>query len=366
MPVPSARAPRPVAVWYTAVWTVFIAVPIALILTISDADWMWRAIGIAASLAFGVAWVRAVLRLSGGLETGQWAPRAPGAGELALALLPLVGLAALAVPAIGSGANAFAPFLASAVLFALPLRPGLIATAVLVIGMATWTMLEAGTLFAPQFMGPGIGIGFIVFGRVIAGMTEREERARLELAAVHEREEISRDIHDILGHTLTVVALKSQLARRTARSDPDRAEAELDEVLRLTQTALDDVRATVGRLRTPDLAAQVEAARLALADAGVDVVVRGDWTPLDPSRRALAAWAVREATTNILRHASAAECALVFSADGVEIVDDGVGIADAGEGHGLTGLRRRVADSGGELVVEPVAGGGTRVEVRFR
>ena len=355
--------------WYLVVWTVFLIVPILLIVLLSDAGPWWNAAGIIATVAFGVEWVRTFRSFDSAFDPGRWAPAVGSWRAIVFGMLRLAAIAAVTVPAIGSSANAFGPYFASMLLFTLPLRTGLIAVHVLVVAMGAWTVLETGDLFGASFTGPLVGVGFISFGRIVAGMGEREDRTRHELAAVHERESISRDIHDILGHTLTVVSLKSQLARRTLRADPERAEAELDEVLRLTQTALDDVRATVGRLRTPELAAQVEAARLALADAGVELRVRGGWEPLDSARRAIAAWAVREATTNIIRHAGAAECRMSFAPDRVEIVDDGDGTADALEGHGLTGLRRRVADAGGELVIAPAHPGrerpGTRVEVRF-
>ena len=208
--------------------------------------------------------------------------------------------------------------------------------------------------------------------RVAFAQEDVERRRREAMVASREREVIARDVHDLLGHSLTIVVLKAQLAQRLTRVDPDRTEQELADLLRVAQSALDDVRATVGRLRSLDLASQVDHSVSALRDAGLDVEVSGSWEPYEPDERALAAWAIREATTNILRHAAASNAEITFARRSFTIIDDGVGItADsaASEAHGLTGLRSRVEDAGAELVLSQAhpetARPGTRVEVRF-
>lgn len=327
-----------------SIWLVFLLIPITLAWSFDRAGLAWQIVATMAIIGFGSTYAFFVLRQVrrspvGGLPLWRVAVGA-------LMLLPFV-LASL--PALGGGVTSFAPYVAAMGAFSLPLRwlfawsGGTLAATVAV----TLALERADWLsFA---LGPAIGITFVAIIRLLEDLGDAERRSREERAWVHEREAISRDIHDLLGHSLTVVSLKTQLARRTLHTDPARAEAELDEVLALTQRALDEVRSTVGRLRTPDLAAQYETATTALADAGIQVDRHGDWQGWDPERRALAAWALREATTNILRHAQASTCRIDFQPDALVIADDGIGLHGAQEGHGLTGLRRRVADGGGEL-----------------
>lgn len=363
----SARASR-ADFLYSAIWTAFLAVPLALIVWWSNASVPVRVLAAAATLVFGVAYVLALGR-QGETDDTIEAPMTARRWRHALAsAVLLIAIAALTVPALGLGAFSYAPFLASLGVFSLPLRIGLVWSGVLVTAMLVTTILVGGDLASAEVSSPLIVIVFILGMRLILGQSVREKRAQQELLVVREREEISRDVHDILGHTLTAVSLKSQLARRTLRTDPDRAEAELDEVLRLTQVALDDVRATVGRLRIPDLASQLDEVVATLEDAGIAVTVRGGWRDWSPRRRALTAWALREGSTNLLRHADAERCTITFAPDRFEIVDDGDGIR-AAEGHGLTGLRRRAAADGGTLLVEPARPGaarpGTRLAVDF-
>ncbi len=349
------------------VWAVFLLIPIVLILTVSDATPTWRAVAVLATIAFGVAFVRFMTPLDEvPLPAGPKAPS--GAWRTALlGLVQLVAMVALTVPALGSPAL-FVAYFASVGLSTLPLWQGLVWTAV----VTAATVLPSISFLGPEWLlhliGPLVSVAMVVVLRVKSGNEQAASLMRAELHAVQEREAISRDVHDILGHSLTVVSLKAQLARKLVRVDPGRAEAELDEVLALTQSALDDVRATVGLLRVPDLASQLASSREALESAGVHVTITGNWDDLTPDRRALAAWLVREATTNVLRHARATACDIHIGADAMRVTDDGVG-AKAAEGHGITGLRRRVRDSGGALTVtavdEAAARPGTKVEVTF-
>ena len=179
-----------------------------------------------------------------------------------------------------------------------------------------------------------------------------------------ERERVARDVHDVLGHSLTVVSVKAQLAERLVDADPERAKAELVEIQALTRQALAEVRATVGGLRAARLDDEVAAAGRALAAAGVGARLPGDLDVLDPRRRTVAAWAVREAVTNVVRHSGATTCTVDLGPDGLVVTDDGCGPPRV-DGNGLRGLRERVAASGGALSVDGVPGGGTRLEVRW-
>ncbi|MDJ1369958.1 sensor histidine kinase [Gulosibacter molinativorax] len=357
------RNARLASLRYSSVWLVFLAIPAILVALTSDAGPFWDWIAYGALAAFGAVYLCGfvfVPREEMLSESNPW----PRWGWFVLILLALVALAALMLPALGLNVFALSPYFAGYGLFLLPLRPGLVwfALVAVVTGGLVWLIL--GHVDFGAVTGPVIANSFVVIVRLVFAWTATEERTRVELAAVQERAEVSRDVHDILGHTLTVIALKTQLARRTLREDPARAETELDEVLAHTQTALDEVRATVGRLRTPELAAQLAAAKTALATKDIRLVVRGSSDDVAVEHRALFAWAIREGVTNIVRHSGATTCTVTLSRHALVVHDDGIGMA-AAEGNGLSGLRRRTEDAGGKLTLEGVDGRGTTLEVRF-
>ena len=190
------------------------------------------------------------------------------------------------------------------------------------------------------------------------------------LAALAERERIGRDLHDLLGHTLSLVALKSDLAARLLERDPVAARGEIDAVSRVARDALAQVRSAVSGIRAAGIAAELASAKLLLECDGV--ALRHDWDDsglaggaLPPRMETALALVVREAVTNIQRHAGArsAEVALRTGGDGVvlRVSDDGRGGAIA-PGNGLGGMRERVEALGGRLSVDSARGRGTVVE----
>lgn len=178
----------------------------------------------------------------------------------------------------------------------------------------------------------------------------RDEVRRL--AALAERERIARDLHDLLGHTLTVVAVKADLAGRLLERDPARARAEIDDIRATARAALGDVRAAVTGMRSATLASALADARRALAAAGVALEVEGQPQALPPAVESVLAFALREGVTNVIRHAGARVCRLSLDVEGgqarLELRDDGRGFAGA-EGNGLAGLRARLAAARGSL-----------------
>lgn len=190
------------------------------------------------------------------------------------------------------------------------------------------------------------------------------------LAGLAERERIGRDLHDLLGHTLSLVALKSDLAARLVERDPAAARSEIDAVSRIARDALAQVRSAVSGIRSAGIAAELASAKLLLECDGV--TLRHDWDEgglagggLSPAIENALALVVREAATNVQRHAGArsAEVALRADGDGVllRISDDGRGGAIA-PGNGLVGMRERVEALGGRLGVDSKRGHGTVVE----
>ncbi|WP_337054460.1 sensor histidine kinase [Pseudoxanthomonas sp. USHLN014] len=184
------------------------------------------------------------------------------------------------------------------------------------------------------------------------------------LAAVAERERIGRDLHDLLGHTLSLVALKSDLAARLVERDPRAARVEMDEVSRVAREALAQVRRAVSGIRSAQLAAELASAKLLLETDGIAMDYRVDGTPLPPAVENAFAMVLREAVTNVQRHARARTVHIAVAAQDqaltLRIHDDGRGGALV-PGNGLDGMRARVQALGGTLQVDSVRGHGTTV-----
>lgn len=228
---------------------------------------------------------------------------------------------------------------------------------------------------------------FTVIGMLRAA---REELAKA--AVEQERLRFSRDLHDLLGHTLSVMVVKAQAVRLVAERDPAVAAEQAADIEKVGRQALGEVRQAVSGYRGRGLAEELDAAVTALADSGVDAAVRRAGPPLPPEPDALLGWAVREGVTNVIRHSGARSCAITIRNDGgsatVEISDDGTGpgrnaaaeavgaahTAEGGDGdrsrpeppglslgsggHGLRGLAERMEAAGGTLRTGPAPGGG--------
>jgi two-component system, NarL family, sensor histidine kinase DesK len=223
----------------------------------------------------------------------------------------------------------------------------------------------------------GVAVQVIAFGVILVAVRRlmelvRElEAARAQvagLAASEERLRISRDLHDLLGHNLSVIALKSQLVQRLLGRDPAGAEAEVHDIESVARTSLQEARAAVQGLRSASLASELDRAREALEAGGIEVEVRGAG-PLPARVETLLGFAVREGVTNVIRHSGASRCeisvARVEDVAELEVRDDGRGsLGKRGEGSGLRGLAERVAEAGGTLDAGPIEEGGFRLVVR--
>jgi two-component system sensor histidine kinase DesK len=199
-----------------------------------------------------------------------------------------------------------------------------------------------------------ISLMMAAFARTMAAMNQlRATQAQLEdLAIERERTRVARDIHDILGHSLTVITVKSELAGRLIETDPARAKTEIAEVEALARGALADVRATVAGVRGVTVSGELAAARTALEAAGIRAQAPSSTDAVPPERRELAGWVVREGVTNVLRHSAASVCRITLGPRVVEIADDGVGpTGTPGTSTGLAGLRERVEALGGRMTV---------------
>lgn len=224
-------------------------------------------------------------------------------------------------------------------------------------------------------------MGVTVAGGILFARAKERRDAELRLtqdevrrlAGMAERERIGRDLHDLLGHTLSVIALKSELARKLIERDPVAAREQIADVEGVARQALAQVREAVAGIRAAGLQAELASARLALLAADVRLDQRLEPVAIDAPVEQALALAVRESVTNVIRHAHAHRVEVELGVDqgGVRlsIADDGRGGAPsdpraARSGNGLCGMRERLAAIGGTLEVESAAASGTRLTMR--
>jgi len=177
---------------------------------------------------------------------------------------------------------------------------------------------------------------------------ERSREVRANLAVAEERLRFARDLHDVVGRNLSVVALKAELAAQLAKRGREEAVSEMLEVRRIAQESLDELRAVVSGYRTADLSVELAGARSLLASAGIDCRVIGE-ASFDGEAAGALGWAVREGVTNVLRHSEARTCTISLRGKVLTMSHDGARGGSTRFGSGLTGLRERVAALGGSV-----------------
>jgi len=215
--------------------------------------------------------------------------------------------------------------------------------------------INGWTLFYSALFPVIIGAGNTFFAERNR-MNRRLRKANEEiehLATVAERERIARDLHDVLGHTLSVITLKSELAGKLIERDPERAGKEIREVEQISRQALSEVRDAIRGYRAKGLVAELAQAKSTLETAGLNVLCDAATTMKLPAmQESVLSLAVREGVTNVVRHAQARSCRLRLEQQNgsclLEIHDDGLG-GTAAEGNGLRGMRERVEMLGGKL-----------------
>jgi two-component system sensor histidine kinase DesK len=355
---------------FAAVWLFYLSENLSALLKTPN-GWQ-RDVGLAALAAFAVLYLVILSRLSV-VRHGWPAPPRPLVARLWLALLGLLALTALQVPGAGYHALTCLVYIAAAAMVGLPIRQALPFAGALLVAAELLARL------VPGWRDEGYGLAVLLGSAACWGIrlaSERQGRlqaAQGEIAAMavqNERARIASDLHDILGHSLTVVTIKAELAQRLLDVDLERARAELRDLEALARDALSDVRATAMGVRGISLPGEIAAARHALAAANVEADLPGAADEVPTKVRELFAWTIREAVTNIVRHSRASHAEVRLSPASVEILDDGVG-CDAAEGtpdgQGLTGLRRRADAAGAKLVVgrrENTPGFRVRVEAQ--
>ncbi|MEU6504858.1 sensor histidine kinase [Streptomyces sp. NPDC046942] len=292
---------------------------------------------------------RVALLVMGLLTTGL----AAGYGGNWLMFFPLLGLA--------TGATLRGPWLG---------RTGLLlaAYAAAISGLrGGWN--DAANIGYATFLSSMVTAAILGLSEVVRELrAAREELARR--AVEKERLRFSRDLHDLLGHTLSVIVVKSEAARRLAPRNMDAALGQIADIESVGRQALTEIREAVTGYREGSLATELTRARSALSAASVEPVIRQSGTPLAPQTEALLGWVVREAVTNVVRHSGASRCEITVES-GTEqarltVTDNGTGepVSRPREGIGGTGLKgltERLAAAGGSLTAGPSPRGGFSV-----
>jgi two-component system, NarL family, sensor histidine kinase DesK len=211
------------------------------------------------------------------------------------------------------------------------------------------------------------GINIFMAQKVRASAKLRLAHEEIEqLAKVAERERIARDLHDVLGHTLSVVVLKSELAGRLVAGDPARAKAEIADVEQIARKALSEVREAISGYRSEGLAAEIKRAHGVLDAAGVTLICEEQPPALTPPEESVMSLILREAVTNVVRHAQASQCVVRFvdqeGKPALVVEDNGRG-GIREEGNGLRGMRERIEALGGRFAIDGTEG--TRLTIEL-
>lgn len=350
--------------FFPFVWLVYLYFPVMLFLSVPRPAWMYP-LATSGLVFFLAVWLRAfAFGFFGWTDDLRWK-----IGGLALSL----ALFAAGYPVVGLAGVAFAIYGAALIGFTGQVRvAGWGLFAVLAVMLAPVWFLPGGPSWwevVPYMAFAFVGwyANFASYRRMIADRRLRETQAEKEkLAQVAERERIARDLHDLLGHTLSVIVLKSELAAKLAERDPGRATQEIREVERISREALTEVRAAVRGYRSQGLNAELGRSKIALDSAEITLEYEGQALELPRPVEATMELVLREAVTNVVRHARATRCrirlARVSGHFELEVGDDGVG-GEGREGAGLAGMRERVRAVGGTLTRDGAHG--TRLLARF-
>src|SRR5215218_2456564 len=374
----SRDKPLPVA-WllFTAVWLLF---PVGFVIQVLRTD--LSPVELLAFLASIVAFVAVFLWL---MLRYPFPYVELASQELRIRIGLLLVLAALALYVelvYGSGVPYRFMYVVIAAAVTLPTREAAWAVVAVTAVAGAVYAVQAGWEAATTSWGgivpfPLIGIGMITVSRLVVTVRElqaaRREIAQLAAAeaVAEERLRFARDLHDLLGHSLSSITLKSELAGRMLTDTPERAEAEVRDIEGMARKALREVREAVAGYRQPTLGGELDDARQMLKAAGIAYRIEQEAGELPNATDTVLAWAVREGVTNVVRHSRAQHCVIRLMRDGeevrAEITDDGIGFPPEHEattgGSGLSGLAERVAASGGDFAAKPMPEGGLRLRV---
>jgi two-component system, NarL family, sensor histidine kinase DesK len=246
----------------------------------------------------------------------------------------------------------------------LRLRPTIALGGMVIAGQGVVVLIQTNSLSNGTAISPFVTVSVLISLIAITNQINANRKLRdaqstiASLAAAEERARLARDLHDVLGHSLTVVAVKSELAGRLVERDPKKAIAEIADIESLARTALADLRAAVSSYRDMNLDSELTAARTALDAAGIRAHLPADASGVDDDLRPLFGWVLREGVTNVIRHAQATECWVELEPTSLRVRDDGRGVPGDGAGNGLKGLTERASEAGALLTAVGGESGG--------
>ena len=338
------------------VWLVFLAFPIAGVVDSGESRPRVVA-GVALFVLLAVVYLRGFRTMA--LAASDAEVLRSGVAHLGVLVLICLAIHLLVGPAsVGGG-----PYLVALAMFVLPMWAAAGVTAVVLV-VTVWLTSVSSELADTWYL-PGIVLLVAVVTAVVRVIERRSilhDELTAELTVSAERDRLARDVHDVIGHTLTAMSLKADVAERLVATDPDRARREIAEVGVLSRQALAEVRAAVGGIRSARLDDEIASAERVLASAGIAADMPADLTVVDPRHRVVLAWVLREAVTNVVRHSEASVCRVALGPASLTVEDDGRGPSGRREGNGLRGVRERVDAAGGVLRVLD-ASPGTRLVV---
>ncbi|MBY0788345.1 sensor histidine kinase [Corynebacterium parakroppenstedtii] len=372
---------------YPAVWLLYLVFPLGASLT-ADASIATRTITSVLVIAFGVVYLN-VYRYAHAFENNN---------ELTLWGVTgiLVVLAAGTYPLTGIFSICFIPYFCALWVFIRPGRRGIIigvcVSAILVM-CALLVSSELRDEAVPIILAVGGGIAIIIGMGVANADTDRRRELERRLDRAHQREAYATAMHDVLSHSLTVIAVKAQLASRLLDADADKARkdtatktkvrGEIADIYELSHSALNDMRSALDELSPPSLREAIEEAQAVCNSAGISLSTHAD-DDIPPATASLYAALVKEATTNILRHSEARSASITATPASIIITDDGRGFDKAEEQtgvpthatsqhglvgvkhHGLEGMKRRAHNDGASFSIRSAPGGGTTLTVSAR
>ncbi len=365
LPAALATGDRPPGRWgwlAVGIWLFYLAQPLTEIWQTQHG--VVRILGLLNLAAFGVAYL-------GFFGVLRWQEFRTDASPLwhRLGFLGLMlALTLLLIPTAGQTALTCVVYIAATAVISLSPQLG-VAIVLLLLGSVELAMRVVPGWTDDGSYGFAIFLGALaVFGMRRAMQRGSElQRARedmAKLAVQEERNRFARDLHDILGHSLTVITVKAELAGRLIQVNPEKAAAEVADVESLARAALGDVRAAVAGYRELSLAGELVSARTALQAAEIKADLPTTMDEVPEENRELFAWVVREGVTNVIRHSGAKRCTIKLSARQIEVRDDGKGPDGTTSGHGLMGLRERADQAGAAVQVGESPDGGFRLAVK--
>ena len=341
--------------FFAAIWLFFLVNP--LLEGWAHRDELRGVLGIVVTLAFAAAYMAIWVRTRS--DRAKLVDNPPLGRAIAyIALLVVLGV--LMMVLLGEAGIASVVYIGVACVMVFPFRiaaPLVVVLTVLVIALGAlegWGS-QVGSAFAVMAASVAIFGMRTVISRNIDLLRAQEENAGL--AVENERTRFARDLHDILGHSLTVITVKAELAQRLLDVDTERARVELADLERLSRDALSDVRRAVEGYRELTLPGELARARTALAAAEIDAVLPSSADAVPTELRELFAWTVREGVTNVIRHSGAQTCEIRLTEHSVEVRDDGEGSDASVAGSGLTGLTERAGAAGASVSVRTLAPG---------